>query len=162
MLKGKQVSEQQEKIKGKKFGLCNRSVCQSVDNVVWYNGGTRAFYCPKCAALINRSNHEILGYNLCVDQTQIPPFATSTIDQPIYSNISAFPAFMAINKQAQRHREEGACELKDLLSTLDLLCTTHDLRLGQALVLAITDKQVDLFNIENDALEILVKKKLET
>lgn len=59
------------------------------------------------------------------------------------------------------HREDRTCELKDLLSTLDLLCTTYDLRLGQALVLAITDKQIDLFNIENGALEILVKKKLE-
>lgn len=76
--------------------------------------------------------------------------------------IKAFFSTMVINKQAQLHREERACELKELLSTLDTLCTTYDLRLGQALVLATRDKQIDLFNIENGALETLVKKKLET
>ena len=146
------MSEQQEKIKGEKFGLCNRTACQSPDNVTWYNTGTRAFYCPKCANLINKANHAVLGYNLCVNHTHV---------SPLYPNISAFPAVMADKTTTQLHREERACELKDLLSTLDTLCTTYDLRLGQALVLAIKDKQIDLFDIENGALEILVKKKLE-
>lgn len=66
--KGKTVSKQQEKIKGKKHGLCNRTACQSPKNVVWYNFGTYAYYCPECAKLINKANKGIVDYDLCYEE----------------------------------------------------------------------------------------------
>ena len=62
------MSESQEKIKGKKHGLCNRTACQSPDNIVWYNSGTYAYYCPKCAKLINNGGRGVLGYDLCQEK----------------------------------------------------------------------------------------------
>lgn len=53
------------KKKGHKNGLCNRSSCLSPDNVIWYNLGSYAYYCPDCANLINKSNFNTEGYNLC-------------------------------------------------------------------------------------------------
>ena len=59
------MSEPQEKIKGKKHGLCNRTACQSPHHVVFYNSGTHAYYCAKCAKLINNAGRGVLGYDLC-------------------------------------------------------------------------------------------------
>lgn len=42
--------------KGEKNGLCNRSACQTPDDVVFYNKGTHKYYCPHCANAINRAN----------------------------------------------------------------------------------------------------------
>ena len=53
------------KKKGQKNGHCNRMACQSPDNVVWYNSGTGAYYCPNCAQMINNACYADLGYNLC-------------------------------------------------------------------------------------------------
>lgn len=43
-------------MKGKKNGKCNRSCCLSPVDVVFYNKGSRAYYCPECAMIINDSN----------------------------------------------------------------------------------------------------------
>ena len=54
--------------KGKKNGNCNRTACQSPENVTWFNSGTREYYCYVCAQLINERNFNDLGYDLCVDE----------------------------------------------------------------------------------------------
>ena len=61
------MSEQQEKVKGKKYGLCNRTACQSPKDIVWYFSGTNAYYCPKCARLIN-DGCRTLGFALCTKE----------------------------------------------------------------------------------------------
>ena len=43
--------------KGKKGGSCNREACQA-PHAVWFNSGTRAFYCARCAHLINRAGYD--------------------------------------------------------------------------------------------------------
>jgi len=49
---------EQKKVKGRKDGLCNRGICQSPDEVVFYNKGTRKYYCPNCADRINYANKD--------------------------------------------------------------------------------------------------------
>lgn len=50
---------------GEKDGRCNRTACGSRHEVVWYNRGSRAYYCEYCATEINR--HNFGGQTLCVD-----------------------------------------------------------------------------------------------
>ena len=54
--------------KGVKGGSCNRSSCQA-PGAVWFNHSTRAYYCPACAADLNRVNRrdamELYGHDLC-------------------------------------------------------------------------------------------------
>jgi len=45
--------------------LCNRTACQTGRNVIYYNHSTKAYYCPKCARLINNGNGTINGVPLC-------------------------------------------------------------------------------------------------
>lgn len=42
------------KIKGDKNGLCNRTACQSPNDVIFFNKGTDKYYCPHCAFEINK------------------------------------------------------------------------------------------------------------
>jgi len=64
-----------EKIKGELNGLCNMSRCLSPNNVVWYNHGSMAYYCPKCAESLNndsfnkREAMELFGHELCTKDT---------------------------------------------------------------------------------------------
>lgn len=53
--------------KGEKNGRCNITACGSRRHVVWYNRGTRAYYCKACAFAINRycNPNELL----CFDTT---------------------------------------------------------------------------------------------
>lgn len=57
--------------KGEKDGRCNRTACGSRRDVVWYNRGSRAYYCKRCAFEINRYNFS--GEVLCVDVTVLTP-----------------------------------------------------------------------------------------
>ena len=41
-------------LKGKKNGNCNRTACQA-PGAVFYNKGTRAYYCRRCAEMIQAS-----------------------------------------------------------------------------------------------------------
>lgn len=53
-----------EKRKG--IELCNRTACQTDHNVIMYNATMQAWYCVRCARLINDSaNQSGLG-DLCV------------------------------------------------------------------------------------------------
>lgn len=38
--------------KGKRGGSCNRTACQA-PGAIWWNRGSRAWYCEGCAILIN-------------------------------------------------------------------------------------------------------------
>lgn len=61
-------------------------------------------------------------------------------------------------------REDRACELKTLLSTLDTICTTYDLRLGQLICIILGREETlkdRLFNIENEELEQIIIKNLQ-
>lgn len=42
--------------KGEKDGLCNRSSCLSDNKVIYWNKGSHAWYCERCADIINQSN----------------------------------------------------------------------------------------------------------
>ncbi len=46
--------------------LCNRSACQSPVNVFFFNKTMDAFYCDKCADLINRGPIDAGNEQLCV------------------------------------------------------------------------------------------------
>lgn len=43
------------KIKGERNGLCNRTACQTPDDVIFFNKGTDKYYCPECAFKINQA-----------------------------------------------------------------------------------------------------------
>jgi len=45
--------------------LCNRTACQTGRNVFMWNHSTRAYYCVRCARLINDGNGTINGVPLC-------------------------------------------------------------------------------------------------
>lgn len=45
--------------------LCNRTACQTSANVVFWNVSMKAYYCVKCARMINDGSAS-LGYTLCV------------------------------------------------------------------------------------------------
>jgi hypothetical protein len=61
------------KVKGEKNGLCNITACQSPHNVIWYNHGSDAYYCPTCAAWLNRDTFnksealKLFGHDLCTE-----------------------------------------------------------------------------------------------
>lgn len=57
--------------KGLKDGRCNRTACGNHRGIVWYNRGSRAYYCGNCAWEINRYNFG--GEILCVDVTTLKP-----------------------------------------------------------------------------------------
>lgn len=56
----KKENQMKQLIKGETS--CNRTVCQTklADGAIYYNSSTEANYCPYCAYLINKHNH-----NLC-------------------------------------------------------------------------------------------------
>lgn len=59
------------KAKGEFNGLCNRTSCQSPNEVTWYNHSTRLYYCTDCAMLLNRVNPEaqlLFGHALCTNE----------------------------------------------------------------------------------------------
>lgn len=58
--------------KGELNGRCNRTACGSRRNVVWWNRGSRAYYCPKCACEINAYRPKGMEV-LCVDTTTLTP-----------------------------------------------------------------------------------------
>jgi hypothetical protein len=41
-----------KELKGARDGNCNRTACQK-PGATWWNTGTRAYYCPSCAHMIN-------------------------------------------------------------------------------------------------------------
>lgn len=47
-----------QSLKGKKNGACNRSACLSEHNVIFFNKGTRLYYCDICAKRINEFHEE--------------------------------------------------------------------------------------------------------
>lgn len=57
-----------EELKGAFNGNCNRTACQQ-PGAVWYNHSTEAYYCSKCAKLINDYNRadsmRLFGHELC-------------------------------------------------------------------------------------------------
>ena len=53
-----QALEEVDKKKGEKNGLCNRKACLSPNDVVFYNKGTRKYYCCSCAQFINDANKD--------------------------------------------------------------------------------------------------------
>lgn len=44
-----------EALKGTYLGNCNRTACQA-PGAVWWNFGSRSWYCRDCAILLNREN----------------------------------------------------------------------------------------------------------
>lgn len=44
--------------KGKKNGLCNRRICQTEKDVIFFNKGTHKYYCPNCSFNINGACRE--------------------------------------------------------------------------------------------------------
>ncbi len=48
---------------------CNTTRCSRTEGIVWWNHSTRAWYCRKCAVLINRANdadaQRLYGHALC-------------------------------------------------------------------------------------------------
>lgn len=64
-----------DKIKGAKNGLCNRMVCLSPTDVIWFNHSTRMYYCTKCATLLNNVNDDLeadYGHPLCTRMDECP------------------------------------------------------------------------------------------
>lgn len=63
--------------KGLKNGSCNRSACQQ-PGATWYNSGSRAYYCTKCAGMINDAHmgrtmfEQSMRTPLCVDEAEDP------------------------------------------------------------------------------------------
>jgi len=45
------------KLKGVEGGNCNRTACQQ-PGAIWYNTGTRAYYCRNCAITIQREAND--------------------------------------------------------------------------------------------------------
>lgn len=59
-------------MKGLKNGNCNRTACQQ-PSADFYNHSTRAWYCGKCANMINKMNpesYQIFGHALCTHESQ--------------------------------------------------------------------------------------------
>lgn len=52
------VVEQRLRLKGVKNGFCNRGACLSDQNVIFYNRGSRKYYCDKCSLRINEFHEE--------------------------------------------------------------------------------------------------------
>lgn len=50
--------------KGEYGGECNRTACKNT-NAQWYNKVTEAFYCTKCARMINESSNQSNQGDLC-------------------------------------------------------------------------------------------------
>jgi hypothetical protein len=71
------MADKVTKKKGDKNGLCNRTDCQSPHNVVWFNHGTRKYYCTRCADWLNtdpynhRDAHEMYGHDLCTKDAEV-------------------------------------------------------------------------------------------
>lgn len=59
-----QERRQRIALKGKKDGNCNVTACQK-PGATWWNASTRAYYCPHCAAEINRWSRHDEGYEIC-------------------------------------------------------------------------------------------------
>jgi len=53
-----------EQKKGQHGGECNRTACKN-ENAQWYNKVTEAFYCTKCARMINESSNQSNQGDLC-------------------------------------------------------------------------------------------------
>lgn len=56
--------EGKEPKKGEHGGECNRTACKNT-NAQWYNKVTEAFYCTKCARMINESSNQSNQGDLC-------------------------------------------------------------------------------------------------
>lgn len=51
--------------------LCNRTACQSSHNVIYYNKHMKAYYCVRCARLINDQSDIGVKTDLCIlDETK--------------------------------------------------------------------------------------------
>lgn len=59
-------------LKGKKGGNCNRQACQ-LPGADYFNRSTLAYYCERCADLINSMNTlQLDGFGLCVHVKRAP------------------------------------------------------------------------------------------
>ncbi|MES0445024.1 MAG: hypothetical protein ABUJ92_00625 [Desulfobacterales bacterium] len=69
-------AEKHDKMKGKKNGLCNISICLSPLGVVWYNHGSMAYYCEICANRLNKDPFnkrvamDMFGHDLCTREPE--------------------------------------------------------------------------------------------
>lgn len=52
---GQQVHTYHKLDKGKEGGSCNRSACQA-PNAIWFNHGSRSWYCEDCRRDLERAN----------------------------------------------------------------------------------------------------------
>ena len=62
---------------GVKNGVCNRTICMSDKNVVFFNHSTRKYYCLECALLLNEANkhdaYRLYRHALCMtDEHELP------------------------------------------------------------------------------------------
>ena len=78
------------KVKGEYNGLCNRTACQSPNEVVYFNHSTEKYYCPSCAKKINEYNRadamRLFGHDLCMIEErpeivdEVPPIIKSHLE----------------------------------------------------------------------------------
>lgn len=50
--------------------LCNRTACQSSHNVVYWNKSMRAYYCVRCARMINDNSNQMESVLCILDETK--------------------------------------------------------------------------------------------
>ena len=60
-----------------------------------------------------------------------------------------------MNISPEIKKEQRIEHLEYICSNLEKFCTDNDIRLGQAISIITADKNIDLFNIENDDLNSL-------
>lgn len=89
-----------EPLPGKGDTRCNRMACQAIltQNTRWWNGSTRAFYCPSCAHRINEYNPQ-----LCT-----PPTHTGSISGDL-SMTSEITVYACTQCGATTPRSSGLC-----------------------------------------------------
>lgn len=72
-------------VKPHQWSLCNRSACQRpLDDILnmWWNASTLAFYCQKCAIMINEYNPGLLKRRLPDDVAEMIEEKCPGIDHP--------------------------------------------------------------------------------
>lgn len=65
------MQQEKQSTKGQFEGICNMSSCKSNLPATWYNHGSYAYYCQKCAKRLNsdpfnyRDAMRMFGHDLC-------------------------------------------------------------------------------------------------
>ena len=80
------MSENTTKTKGKE--LCNRTACQTDENVYMFNATMDAYYCVDCATAINKGSEGHSFHPLCV----IDENRKMVSDRPTYASKTSVPA----------------------------------------------------------------------